>query len=76
MRDMQVEYIEQDAIVHATAEQVNAPWNLARISSRPPGATSYFYDESAGLGSCAYVVDTGIDASHPVCLLGLVHNTA
>ncbi|KAK0385996.1 hypothetical protein NLU13_5833 [Sarocladium strictum] len=43
----------------------NAPWGLARISSSSPGGTTYTYDESAGEGTCAYVVDTGIDVDHP-----------
>ncbi|CAG9939502.1 unnamed protein product [Clonostachys rosea f. rosea IK726] len=62
-----VEYIEQDSIVRATAyvEQPGSPWGLARISSRRNGADKYVYDESAGAGTCSYVIDTGIEASHP-----------
>lgn len=62
---LQVEYIEQDAIVNINAEQRNAPWGLARISSTSPGTSSYRYDESAGQGTCVYVIDTGVEASHP-----------
>lgn len=47
-------------------DQPNAPWGLGRISHRRPGITTYTYDDSAGQGTCSYVVDTGIDASHPV----------
>lgn len=62
-----VEFIEQDAVVTANyVEQANAPWGLARLSSRTPGATSYFHYPTGGVGSCVYVIDTGIDASHPV----------
>ncbi|KAI9897998.1 hypothetical protein N3K66_006358 [Trichothecium roseum] len=63
--DPQVDYIEQDAIVRISATQDDAPWGLARISSQEPGTSSYSYDESAGEGTCAYVVDTGVDISHP-----------
>ncbi|KAH7320680.1 proteinase T-like protein [Stachybotrys elegans] len=68
LRDHQdVEYIEQDAIVTATAfvTQPSAPWNLGRISRRARGATSYVYDNSAGIGTCVYILDTGIDITHP-----------
>ncbi|KFA69321.1 hypothetical protein S40285_08524 [Stachybotrys chlorohalonatus IBT 40285] len=63
----EVEYIEQDAIVTAAAfvSQPNAPWNLARISHRARGPTAYVYDDSAGAGSCVYILDTGITVTHP-----------
>nr|P85156.1 RecName: Full=Subtilisin-like serine protease AS-E1 [Acremonium sp.] len=38
----------------------NVPWGLARISHRTTGATSYVYDDSAGEGTCSYIIDTGI----------------
>ncbi|KAH7313748.1 cephalosporin C acetylhydrolase [Stachybotrys elegans] len=63
--DPNVDYIEHDAIVTMFATQEDAPWGLARISSASPGGTTYTYDDSAGAGTCAYIVDTGIDASHP-----------
>jgi subtilisin family serine protease len=34
----------------------DAPWGLARLSSRAKGAKSYIYDESAGEGTFSYVV--------------------
>lgn len=52
--------------VTAYIEQPGSPWGLARISSRLNGADKYVYDESAGAGTCSYVIDTGIEASHPV----------
>jgi len=62
-----VEYIEQDAII-TTQESVtqtdNVPWGLARISHRATGATSYVYDETAGAGTCSYIIDTGIYVAH------------
>ncbi|PHH88911.1 hypothetical protein CDD83_6891 [Cordyceps sp. RAO-2017] len=63
----EVEFIEKDSIskISAVARQGRAPWGLARISNREPGADVYNFDESAGEGTCAYVIDTGIDDSHP-----------
>jgi len=73
-----VEYIEKDAIVKATVweEDVNlskrtlvtqtgAPWGLGRISHANKGSTSYIYDDSAGINTCSYIIDTGIYAAHP-----------
>lgn len=73
LTSLQVEYIEQDAIMTIKATQSNADWGLARLSSSKPGATTYVYDESAGEGTCAYIVDTGIDIEHPVrcCCIAL-----
>ena len=70
--DPNVEYIEQNAKVWMFATQQNAPWGLARISSSSPGGSTYTYDESAGEGTCAYVVDTGIDVDHPVSFAATV----
>lgn len=49
----------------ATSFQSNSPWGLARISSKKPNATSYIYDESAGKGTYAYIIDSGIFVNHP-----------
>lgn len=66
----QVEFVEQDAVVQAYdfLTQEDVPWGLARISHRSPGQTSYVYDESAGEGTCSYIIDTGIYVNHTVCL--------
>ncbi|KAJ4256100.1 hypothetical protein ACHAPJ_007441 [Fusarium lateritium] len=65
--DPNVEYIEQDAFISikATTEQDNAPWGIARLSSDKAGGKTYTYDDTAGEGTCAYVIDTGIDVEHP-----------
>ncbi|PHH69306.1 hypothetical protein CDD80_6838 [Ophiocordyceps camponoti-rufipedis] len=62
-----VDFIEQDSVVTLSGitQQRGAPWGIARISHRDKGSTTYLYDESAGEGTCAYIIDTGIDASHP-----------
>jgi subtilisin family serine protease len=40
-------------------------WGLSRISHHKLGSTEYGYDASAGAGTCAYIIDTGVDAAHP-----------
>ena len=62
----QVEFLEQDAVVTISATQENADWGLARLSSQKPGGTTYTYHDSAGEGTCAYIIDTGVDVEHPV----------
>ncbi|KAH7312683.1 alkaline phosphatase [Stachybotrys elegans] len=60
-----VEFIEQDAEVHTFATQTGAPWGLARLSNTNTGSTTYTYDDTAGAGTCAYIIDTGIQTNHP-----------
>ncbi|KAG6140295.1 Cuticle-degrading protease [Claviceps purpurea] len=62
-----VEYVEKDALMHINAfvTQPGAPWGLGRISHREKGNSNYRYDSSAGAGTCVYIIDTGIEASHP-----------
>ncbi|OTB12745.1 hypothetical protein K445DRAFT_66022 [Daldinia sp. EC12] len=62
-----VAYITPDTKVSiaSMATQDSAPWGLARISNRAPGGSKYTYDESAGEGTYAYILDTGIFAEHP-----------
>ncbi|KAG5952886.1 hypothetical protein E4U53_007646 [Claviceps sorghi] len=62
-----VDFIEQDSIVSisTTTTQKGADWGLARISNQKAGSTVYTYDRSAGAGTCAFVIDTGVEASHP-----------
>lgn len=55
--------------VSATAitSQSGAPYGLARLSQSAPITTdtgTYLYDDTAGSGSYAYVVDTGCKVSH------------
>jgi subtilisin family serine protease len=44
--------------------QEGAPWGLGAISHREPGSDEYIYDEAAGDGTFAYVVDSGIRETH------------
>lgn len=64
----QVAYIEPDfkISIAALTVQGTAPWGLSRISWRlPDTTTSYVYDDSAGAGTFAYIIDTGIFVAHP-----------
>ncbi|KAB5578719.1 peptidase S8/S53 domain-containing protein [Coniochaeta sp. 2T2.1] len=62
----EVEYIEKDGVmsINDYTTEAGAPWGIARISHKAKGATTYVYDESAGAGVCAYVIDTGIYVGH------------
>ena len=53
----------------AIVSQVNAPWNLARLSSHTPGSTTYKYDSTAGAGTCVYVLGTGINTGNVVSMM-------
>ena len=46
--------------------QPDASGGLSRISHRQAGASTYDFDSSAGEGTCSYVIDTGVEADHPV----------
>jgi subtilisin family serine protease len=63
---VQVEYVEEEAIftINKYVSQSNAPWGLARLSSKTKGTTTYTYDDSAGAGTCSYIIDTGIYTAH------------
>ncbi|KAK4142714.1 cuticle-degrading protease [Dichotomopilus funicola] len=61
-----VEYIEQDAVIttQTLVIEENVPWGLGRISHHTTGSTEYVYDDSAGEGTCSYIIDTGIYVDH------------
>ncbi|ORZ36342.1 elastase-like serine protease [Catenaria anguillulae PL171] len=61
-----VALVEPDLPVYAMGVQTNASWALTRISQRArqlPGP--YVYPDSAGSGVSVYVLDTGVQATHP-----------
>ncbi|OTA98599.1 hypothetical protein M426DRAFT_69465 [Hypoxylon sp. CI-4A] len=64
--DDAVELVEPDSPIsimkHVT--QVNAPWNLGAISHRMSNHIDYVYDSRGGEGTYAYILDTGILATH------------
>lgn len=64
-RNPNVELIEQDAEVTADATQSPVTWGLDRIDQQwLPLSNSYTYN-STGPTIHAYIIDTGIQASHP-----------
>lgn len=46
--------------------QSSSTWGLSRISHHSRTATGYIYDETAGAGTCSYIIDTGIYTAHTV----------
>ena len=64
-QDPQVRFVEENALLHTTAVQPNPPsWGLDRIDQMSlPLDNQYVYNAS-GSGVTAYVIDTGIRATH------------
>lgn len=65
--DPDVKYIEQDSVVNAYASQPNPPvtWGMVRISQHVRSLSQpYYYNDLAGAGVTAYIVDTGILVTH------------
>ncbi|KAM0237811.1 hypothetical protein ACHAP5_008936 [Fusarium lateritium] len=62
----EVAYIEADTHVqlNAAIAQVNAPPGLDRLSHSKTNEDTYVFDDSAGEGITAYIVDTGIKIDH------------
>jgi len=54
----------QEWELYTLTSQTGAPWGLGSISHRTPDHTTYVYDDSAGEGTYAYVIDTGINDAH------------
>ncbi|KAF5592485.1 subtilisin-like serine protease [Fusarium pseudoanthophilum] len=50
--------------LYETVTQQKSTWGLGSISHRNPHFNDYIYDSSAGAGTYAYVVDTGINIAH------------
>ncbi|KAF6786792.1 alkaline proteinase [Colletotrichum sojae] len=56
---------DQEASLAALTEAGNQPWGLASISSRAPLSDPDLDRQTAGTGTFAYVLDSGIRISHP-----------
>ncbi|OAQ75930.1 proteinase T-like protein [Purpureocillium lilacinum] len=65
--DPNVDFIEQDAVSSITeyVTQSKATWGISRLSHLKPHIRNYTYDSTAGEGTCAFVLDTGVFAEHP-----------
>lgn len=63
--DPMVASVEPDAVVHLDATQTGATWGIDRSDQRSlPLSGSYTHPDSGGAGVKAYVIDTGIRATH------------
>ncbi|KAI3392512.1 hypothetical protein diail_5553 [Diaporthe ilicicola] len=62
----EVAAVEEDAVweLYDLTTQANAPWGLGAISHREPGSTDYIYDTAGGVGTYAYIIDTGLLTTH------------
>ncbi|KAK3321815.1 alkaline serine protease Alp1 [Apodospora peruviana] len=62
---MNHEKVRAAAVPAAMTTQKGAPWGLGSISHKKANFTDYIYDAAtAGQGTYAYLVDTGISATH------------
>ncbi|GAA4444936.1 serine protease [Actinokineospora soli] len=60
-----VAYVEQDGYATGSDTQPDATWGIDRIDQRDlPLNSSYTYPNT-GSGATAYILDTGVDESHP-----------
>ncbi|KAG0207158.1 hypothetical protein BGX28_001548 [Mortierella sp. GBA30] len=62
----EVAYVEQDAVITLSGSQTSPPsWGLPRVSQNDLNlSANYLYNDAAGAGVTAYVVDTGVYAAH------------
>jgi subtilisin family serine protease len=63
--DPDVAYIEQDGLVEASTTQSGATWGIDRIDQRSRPLSGTYTYTSTGAGVTAYIIDTGIQTSHP-----------
>jgi len=63
--DPDVAYIEQDQTVSINTTQTGATWGIDRIDQRSRPLSGTYTYTSTGSGVRAYIIDTGIQTSHP-----------
>ncbi|MEO8334206.1 MAG: S8 family peptidase [bacterium] len=63
--DPNIEYIEQDAVIDVSTTQSGATWGIDRIDQRNRPLSGTYTYTSTGAGVTAYIIDTGIQTSHP-----------
>ncbi len=62
--DPRVAFVEEDGVVSLGATQTNATWGLDRIDQRDLPLNSTYNFNATGSGVRAYIIDTGIRATH------------
>jgi MYXO-CTERM domain-containing protein len=62
--DPEVAFVEEDFLVHTTATQTMATWGLDRVDQAALPLDTRFKYLNAGAGVTAYILDTGIRATH------------
>jgi subtilisin family serine protease len=63
-QDPKVKLVEQDQILHIQSTQTGAPWDLDRIDEMTRTLQGDYTYNATGDGVVAYVLDTGIRATH------------
>lgn len=62
--DPRVSFVAEDQVVTTMATQSGATWGLDRIDQRSRPLSGTFTYNATGAGVKAYIIDTGINASH------------
>jgi subtilisin family serine protease len=62
--DSRVAFVEEDGVMEASATQSNATWGLDRVDQRALPLNKIYQYNQTGAGVNAYVIDTGIRATH------------
>ncbi len=62
--DPEVEYVQQNGVVHISEAQGNVTWGIDRVDQRELPLDKNFLFDASGKGVHAYIIDTGIRISH------------